>query len=317
MKKGLKKISGLILSLVLLFTSFSNVSAYDYQTLDDYVDHSHIVMNYILNKDKPYISLTGDLKGKNAKVYQQIVEIKGGASDFAKLNDYQERMNNGDNTVYSDFTALIPSFVDDKWSEVSYTSTVENEDRYNAKLPINSAPDYFVVWVKVTYEEAGETKTYYNYNFYCIDNIAKPVCSIVNDKYYDENGEETTKEKYIEACTCRVTDGKYYDDNGDEVDEATYKKACFACTVEDGKYYNDKGEEVTEEAYKKACLPICTEENGVYYDNNGNAVSKDVYNKKCSNPTTGNQIYYVYGVSTIGVAFVLYMFTRKVRKFSK
>ena len=90
------------------------------------------------------------------------------------------------------------------------------------------------------------------------------------------------------------------------------------CKYEDGKYYDDKGTEVTKEKYEEACVKkICRIENGKYYDKDGNEVSKDAYYKACPNPKTGRNVYYTYGIITVIGAFILYMFTRRIKKFSR
>ncbi len=299
MKKGLKKLSGLILTLVLVLTSFVNVLAYD----DTNVElRSEINLNYLFSAAKPYISLVGELKNDNAKLYQQVIEVS--KTEFDTINNRLKDLENYKNSIpggieaatdeqkaeinrLSDLvTQAYPAFDDTKWSEVSLTEKTDTEYRYGIQPPTKY--DYFVVWAKV--ELNG--KKYYQRDIDCITTVAKPPCSTINGKFYDKEGKETTEENYNKICKP-------------------------VCEVVDGKYYNDKGIEVDEATYKKACLPICTIEGGKYYDNNGNEVSKAQYEKMCSNPKTGNQMYYAYGITTIGVAFVLYMFTRKVRKFSR
>jgi LPXTG-motif cell wall-anchored protein len=98
--------------------------------------------------------------------------------------------------------------------------------------------DAAVLWVQ-TYDE-GETVLYSKIYVYesasktlvtrDIDCpvVSNPVCTVENGKYYDNNGNEVTKDEYNKACnpTCKVVDNKYYDDNGNEVTKAEYEKAC-------------------------------------------------------------------------------------------
>lgn len=89
------------------------------------------------------------------------------------------------------------------------------------------------------------------------------------------------------------------------------------CKIENGVYYDKTGAQVSKEEYETSCgtKKICRIESGKYYDKNGNEVTKDAYYKSCPNPKTGVNMYYVYGIATVAIAFVLYMATRKVRKF--
>ena len=89
------------------------------------------------------------------------------------------------------------------------------------------------------------------------------------------------------------------------------------CKIVDGKYYGKDGTEVTKDKYTEECeKKVCRIEGGKYYDNNGKEVSKDEYYKACPNPKTGRNTYYTYGILTVAGAFILYMFTRRIKKFS-
>lgn len=91
----------------------------------------------------------------------------------------------------------------------------------------------------------------------------------------------------------------------------------YICKIVGGKYYDKNGKEVSKEAYTASCeKKVCRIENGKYYDNNGNEVSKDAYYKACPNPKTGRNVYYTYGIITVAAAFILYMFARRIKKFS-
>ncbi len=82
-------------------------------------------------------------------------------------------------------------------------------------------------------------------------------CSYVNNKYYDKNGNETTKEIYIKQCqpTCEKVDNKYYGKDGKEIDKKTFEKECGnpKCEYTDDTYYDANGKEVTKEQFDASC----------------------------------------------------------------
>ena len=123
-------------------------------------------------------------------------------------------------------------------------------------------------------------------------------CSIVDGKYYNDNGVEVSESEYNISCktTCGIRDGKYYNDVGDEVDYDEYFSICVKktpkCAIENGKYYDDEGDEVTKEKYIKAC-PKCAVENGKYYIANGVEVTKDEYAKVCPSCKVQDNKYYI------------------------
>ena len=143
----------------------------------------------------------------------------------------------------------------------------------------------------------------------------KYYCSIVNGKYYDNNGNLTTKAKWIERCEeedkptnyyCSIVNGKYYGKNGDVVSKNTYKKQCdepvkptkYYCSIVNGKYYGKDGKVVSKETWKKQCdepTPepkyYCSIVNGKYYGKNGKVVSKETYKKQCEEPTPEPKYY--------------------------
>ncbi len=117
-----------------------------------------------------------------------------------------------------------------------------------------------------------------------------PKCKIVGDKYYDDEGKETTKEKYEEKCPyCRIVNNVYYDNTGQKVDKETYYDLCPAVckTVVVGNktlYFDSSGKRVDKEEYDsdEECN-ICAKCNGgiccpdtdmVCPDENGNCPSK-------------------------------------------
>ena len=54
------------------------------------------------------------------------------------------------------------------------------------------------------------------------------ICIIKDNKYYDIEGKETTKEKYEKSCknNCTTKNNKYYDNNGTEVTKEEFDKVC-------------------------------------------------------------------------------------------
>ena len=100
--------------------------------------------------------------------------------------------------------------------------------------------------------------------------------------------------------------------------EDTPEVPVYVCKIVSGKYYDKSGNEVTKAKYEEECVKkICRIENGKYYDKNGKEVTKDEYYKACPNPKTGRNTYYTYGILTVVGAFILYMFTRRIKKFSR
>ena len=57
-----------------------------------------------------------------------------------------------------------------------------------------------------------------------------PKCKIVDDKYFDKDGKEITKDEYKKQCMCRIEetkDGKvYYNDKNEEISQAEYENQC-------------------------------------------------------------------------------------------
>lgn len=78
-----------------------------------------------------------------------------------------------------------------------------------------------------------------------------PKCATINGRYYDKNGNETTKATYEAQCLpakvenpkCGVKGNKYYDKNGNETTQAIYEDQCLP----------------KEYQYKKTTSGSCTE----------------------------------------------------------
>ena len=144
---------------------------------------------------------------------------------------------------------------------------------------------------------------------------SKYYCSIVNGKYYDNNGNITTKTKWKERCEtpdtptkyyCSIVNGKYYGKDGKETTKAKYKEQCeepvkptkYYCSIVNGKYYGKDGKVVSKETWKKQCEEptpepkyYCSIVNGKYYGKYGKVVSKATYKKQCEEPTPEPKYY--------------------------
>lgn len=119
--------------------------------------------------------------------------------------------------------------------------------------------------------------------------VEKPVCEIIDGKYYDNNGNEVSYPEYLEACTtekyyCEEKNGYFFDKDGNAVSESEYRKSCFSCMVDGDKYYDKDGQLVDKEAYEESCLGgslACTEKDGKYYDMDSNEITKEEYENIC------------------------------------
>ena len=148
---------------------------------------------------------------------------------------------------------------------------------------------------------------------------SKTICEIKDGKYYNKDGNETTKEEYVKQCeipcskledgtyvgtngtivseedynkectkkTCEIAYGNYYDKNGNITTKEEYIKQCKqTCSItQDGEYVGKDGTLITKEEYDKQCnnieVPKCKEENGTYYDKDGNVTTKENYELTC------------------------------------
>ena len=148
------------------------------------------------------------------------------------------------------------------------------------------------------------------YNEECVPK--NPVCEIKDDKYYDKDGKETSKEEYEKSCKqikCEYRDHQYYDLNGEATTKEEYEKQCkkHYCEVIDNTYYDKNGNKVNKTTYEASCKKnICVVVNGKYYDKKGNEVTKGEYENSCvsvpvDNPPTGAETPYL---ALLGGAFV-------------
>ena len=119
--------------------------------------------------------------------------------------------------------------------------------------------------------------------------VEKPVCEIIDGKYYDNNGNEVSYPEYLKACTtekyyCEEKNGYFFDKDGNAVSEAEYRKSCFSCMIDGDKYYDKDGQLVDKETYEESCLGgslVCMEKDGKYYDMDSNEVTKEEYEEIC------------------------------------
>ena len=98
----------------------------------------------------------------------------------------------------------------------------------------------------------------------------KPKCQYdkTNNKYYDKDGNVTTKETYIAQCTT--------------------PKAC-SYNSEFDVYFDKSGKIVSKTVYENECLPkkYCQydKDQNKYFGKAGNEVTKEVYESECSEPS--------------------------------
>ena len=82
-------------------------------------------------------------------------------------------------------------------------------------------------------------------------------CEILSDgTHYDMDGKEVTEDEYLKSCfKCRKENDKYYDENGKETTKENWDIMCtpHKCENFGDKYFNDKGVLVTKEEYDKKC----------------------------------------------------------------
>lgn len=299
--KIMKKLSFCALAFALILTGVSNVFAYT----KNITPSVNINIKYLEDKESsnyaPYIALTGSLKNNGAEVSRQEIAIS--KADFDKIISIQDEMNKYVDEQASKIDAKVAeqeAETDDtkKAELLEELETLRNEQRTKVDEYTSQqkalVPDFDdTKWQKLTLSKSTDTENqynasvYYNYAYF----ITWVKVTIDGTDYYNYSVNCSASEEVV-VYYCKVVDGKYYDKDGKIVSEKEYKDSC------DGK-------------------KICVIENGKYYDREGKEVSKSEYEKLCPNPQTGRNVYYTYGIITAGAAFILYMLTRKVKKFSK
>lgn len=310
MRKHVKGFLSLVLSIMLVGTSFASVSAY---TENVTIDTQNIKLNYLDdNAPGDYVAVSGALKSNDAVVSNQDIKITK-----EKYDSYVNNLKAKEEYVKSETSKLNQKSDEVKTRKdlldslevgtEEYSTALENyntileeykslESAFSAKIDEFDSKEKEIIpsftdnWNKLTLKESTDTENRY---------AAEPS---VEYPYY------------VTWVKVTVNGNDYYNYS---VNCIKQQEEVYVCKILDGKYYDKNGKVVSEEEYNKSCNPSCKVVDGKYYDNNGKEVSKDAYTKACGNPKTGNNMYYAYGAVIVVAACGLYMATRKVKKFSK
>lgn len=277
--KIMKKISVFVFAMVMFVSMIGGANAY---TQNVTIEKTNIDIAFVQDNNpyKPYVALKGSLKNDAAKVYVQEIQI--------------------DQTTYR----AINSNIEAKQNYYEQNKNILDNGTAEQKAP-----------VEAKLEEYAATEK----------NLI-PSFSDSNWKELTKTGSTTDENQYGATVS---GDNAFYvvwvkvSLNG--TDSYAYMQGCLdepettvVCKIQDGKYYGKDGSEVTKEQYSEQCeKKVCRIEGGKYYDKDGKEVSKTDYYKACPNPKTGNNTYYTYGIITVIGACVLYMFTKRIKKFSK
>ena len=166
------------------------------------------------------------------------------------------------------------------------------------------------------------------------------VCKVVDGKYYNSKGQETTEDKYYTDCFSCLKPGekdktgatvdKYYGKDGKPITgenaEEEYKNQCEEpketpiCRVVDGKYYGKEGKEITAEEYKKICMCRIetTKEGKIYYNDKNEEITAEQYKNQCEPPVpTGASIPSVMILGGLLAATSMFFIIRNKTKFRK
>ncbi len=194
------------------------------------------------------------------------------------------------------------------------TNEIVNEDTYNAQCKYHCEYAFGKY-----YDKDGNETTKLNYEKTCFKNVCK---KLSDGTYYNSKGEETDELTYQKECEkniCKVlSDGTYYDNNGKVVTKEEYEKSCNKCKEENGKYYDNDGKETNKENYELVCkVHKCQVINNTYFDDKGNIVTKEVYDKYCTNPKTGNIVPYIYTFLGMLTATGLFVYSKKHKKLNR
>lgn len=193
-------------------------------------------------------------------------------------------------------------------------NTIVSETDYNTQCKYHCEYAYGKY-----YDKDGNETTKLNYEKTCFKNVCK---KLSDGTYYNSKGEETDELTYQKECeknVCKVlSDGTYYDNNGKVVTKEEYEKVCNTCKEENGKYYDKEGKETTKENFELVCkVHKCQVINNTYFDDKGNIVTKEVYDKYCTNPKTGNIVPYIYTFLGILTATGLFVYSKKHKKLNR
>ena len=276
--KLMKKLSVCVFAMCMFITMVGGVKAYD-QNIQP--DDNNIDIAVATHENKNYVAIKGSLKNDAAKVYMQEIQINKETFDALNTN----------NTAWINYSKANANIVN--------TGTEAQIAEFNAKDAEYAATEKSLIpsfnesnWKELTLTETTASENKYS-------------AALSNDNAY-----------FVVWVKVSLNGQDYYDFEFNCLEQnetPTYK-----CQIVDGKYYGLDGSEITKEKYTTDCeKKVCRIEGGKYYDKDGKEVSKADYYKACPNPKTGNNTYYTYGIITVIGAFVLYMFTRRIKKFSK
>lgn len=121
-------------------------------------------------------------------------------------------------------------------------------------------------------------------NYFCDELVnVKHVCEKVDDKYYDDKGNEVDEDTYKKKCGCTITDdGAYHDKDGKETTYEEYTKQCGECNKENHeKIFHQDWDDRPESEGGQKCCP----EGSKYID--GYGCSNDII---CNKDTVGKKI---------------------------
>ena len=114
--------------------------------------------------------------------------------------------------------------------------------------------------------------------------VQKHYCEVVDNKFYDKNGNVVSVAAFNKSCTstptpkpeekhyCEVVNNKFYDKNGNVVSVAAFNESCTSTPKPEEKHY-------------------CEVVNNKFYDKNGNVVSETEYNNSCKKVEEKDYLY--------------------------
>lgn len=261
-----------------LFLAITSASAYEQ---DITLDKNDIELSYVESANTPYVAVKGTLKNSEAKVYLQEVQVT--KEQFDKI----VQVGAESEKYYDDNIAKMDTATNEE-KEAFNNKTQEYRSTLKSLVPTYVDSD----WRQLELTSSTDSENRYAAN-------------VSGKNAY-----------FVSWVKVTIGNAEYYNYSVNCLDE-TPEPVVNICKVVDGKYYGKDGKEVTKEQYTDQCeKKICRIVGGKYYDKNGKEVSKAAYYKACPNPKTGRNTYYTYGILTVAGAFILYMFVRRIKKFS-
>ena len=259
--------------------SVNFISMDEYQTLFD-SNKARIMFDTINLKDVTYDGKTGKelyeyLKAMQDRQDEIVVQGNQNSATFQAWDEIMNTQNttvkvNTDGTGYQDVKEAIFCYRDKFYDEVEIPKSCEDE--------------YYIVTAIYMEKTAPNGSLVHEYNV---------------SRVYEVKANDT--------CKCEFKNDKYYNNEGKEVTKDEYNKDCNSCKIENGKYYNNEGKEVTKEQWNQDCNS-CRKENGKYYNKDGKEVTKEQWNKDCGNPDTGIDNPYIIIAIVVaagaGIAFI-------------